>query len=451
MVKNYILDTNILIQSPNSIYGFGDNNVIITGTTLEELDKKKTAPGETGYHAREVIRKIEELRTKGVLAEGVELPENGKLIIVANAVRDNLPPGYSLSVPDNQIISAAITIAQKDPNTFLITNDISMRIKADVCGVKVQEYRNETVETGEKYTGRSTHIVPESIISKARAGEEIPVSILGAEKPLVENEYVMLQSEENVKNTVLCYYRNGMVRLMKEAEGYNGITGKNAAQKCLMHALMLPAEEVPLVVVTGPAGTGKTMLALACGLSNTYTSFESKKHAPKEYNSIMITRTNTLSDEDLGFLPGTLEEKMGPLVSPFMDNLEFIFSGKERDADLAAEHIGYILDRDILKIESVAYMRGRSLSHTYLIVDEAQNMTINQVLEIVSRAGEGTKIVLLGDPDQIDNPKLDRKNNGLVFAAERMKGSSLCAQVAFEQKETVRSPLAAEAAKRLTV
>ena len=234
----------------------------------------------------------------------------------------------------------------------------------------------------------------------------------------------------------------------KSLRGFGGVRGKNITQRMLMYALLAPVETIPLVVVKGPAGTGKTLLALACGLAQTYC--EAKE---RSYDQILITRSNTVSDNDLGFLPGTLEEKMSPLLAPFMDNMQEIFAGfgKDRDLTVAANQIDFVLQKQIVKICAVGYLRGRNLTNSYLIVDEAQNLSVHQALEIVSRAGDGTKVVLLGDPDQIDSRYLDRRNNGLVFTADKMKGSKLCAQITFDQEESVRSPLAMEAAIRMTV
>ena len=287
-----------------------------------------------------------------------------------------------------------------------------MRINATLCGCDVQGYKNETVEIDNVYSGKR-----DISLSCARINQ------LYDEKKLFVDE--------------------------KPLRGFGGIRGKNLTQKMLMHALLAPASKLPLVVVKGPAGTGKTLLAIACGLNDTY----SQGRMERIYDQIMITRSNTISDNDLGFLPGTLEEKMDPLVAPFMDNMKTIFvgTGKDKDLETAENQIEYVMTHGIVKIAAVGYLRGRTLPDTYLIVDEAQNLTVHQALEIVSRAGENTKFVLLGDPDQIDSRYLDRRNNGLVFTAEKMKGSPLCAQITFEQEESVRSPLAMEAAKRMTV
>ena len=455
--KTYVLDTNILMQSPKAIFGFADNDIVITGTTLQELDKHKTDKGETGYNTREVIRILDSYRYKGNLLKGVSLEKNmGNLILEPDCISENLPQGYNLSVPDNRIISAVIgmkTTGKYDEPIILVTNDVSMRLNASICGVEVQGYRNETIDTTEKYTGRRELNIPSADINQLYKDGYIsyPIEnddIKKAFPELEENEYLLLNASDNPGQTALAMYKNNKIHLIndKDLRGCGNIKGRNAAQKMLMKALLAPSEEIPLVIANGPAGTGKTLLAIACGLEKTYGS-----HKEREYDQVLITRSNTISDNDLGFLPGTLEEKMDPLVAPFIDNMQTIFAGKERDLELAEEQISYVMEKEIVKICAVGYMRGRSLNNTYLIVDEAQNLSVNQALEIVSRAGMGTKVVLLGDPDQIDARYLDKRSNGLVFTAERMKGSPLCAQITFDQEESVRSPLAMEAAKRMTM
>jgi len=447
--KTYVLDTNILMTNPNAIYGFADNNVVITGTTLQELDAHKEDKGERGFNVRESARILDELRLKGDLNKGVELHNGGKLFLEANCIEDCLPQGYSLSIADNRIIAAVLGMEKSDKYpmpVILVTNDLLMRINASACGVTVQSYKNEMIEDDEAYTGRCFIEWPDPMFDIYGATEyPVPEDI-----ELEENEYVILK---NGNVSALCVHKSGMLYRLndKELTAY-GIEGRNAPQKMLMHALLAPADEIPLVICKGPAGTGKTLLAIACALEQTYASMDNKKrNKDQKYESVMITRTNTISDNDLGFLPGTLEEKMDPLIAPFMDNMKTIFAGKERDLDLAAEQIEYVMGKGIVNIAAVGYLRGRSLPNTYLIVDEAQNMTVHQALEIVTRAGEGTKVVLLGDPNQIDARYLDKRNNGLVFAAEKMKGSKLCAQITFEEEEAQRSALCVEAAKRMTL
>lgn len=448
MKKIYVLDTNILMQSPKAIFGFDDNIVAITGTTLQELDKHKNDPGERGFNTRETVRIIDDLRTKGDLRKGVELPNKGSLIIVSDMSAKCMPEEYSLNIPDNRIISTVLGLKEKhDLQVALITNDLSMRVNATLCGAEVQSYLNESIEEKvEVYEGKCEKQLSAELINDLYSFGSIETPF----DDLIENEYLILKAEDDPQKSALAIHRKGILYLIKDKDlrGFNNVRGRNLSQKLLMHALLAPAEQIPLVIAKGPAGTGKTMLAIACGLTDTYCGYDERR-----YDQVLITRTNVLSDNDLGFLPGTLEEKMDPLVAPFMDNLQQIFAGqgKDRDLEVAKQQMDYVLQKEIVQIASVGYMRGRSIANSYLIVDEAQNMTVQQALEIVSRAGMGTKVVLLGDPDQIDARYLDKRNNGLVFTADRMKDSPLCAQITFDQEESVRSPLAMEAAKKMTI
>lgn len=466
MHKQYVLDTNILIQQPNSIFGFADNDVIITGTTLQELDHKKTAPGEVGYNTREAIRIIDSFRDKGNYLEGIKMHNGGKFVIDPDGIfQENLPQGYLLDMADNRIISSVLTrMKHYEEPVILITNDVSMRINAIVCGVEVQGYKNEEIQEDEKYTGRATFYLKDKEIDKLyKEGKiELPkrfeeiydtVDLSQEEKKenvYVENEFLIVKSDQNpAQKTALGFYRNNKVHLIREEKLHAfGVTARNAAQKFALSALLAPPDKIPLVIMKGPAGCAKTFLSLAAGLEGTYDS-----KSESIYHKVMITRNNILSDADLGFLPGTLEEKMNPLIAPFMDNLEMLLRGKckEEDSHEIQMQMDDMITSGILEICSMAYMRGRSISNSFLIIDEAQNATVGQILEIITRAGHGTKIVICGDPDQIDNAKLDRINNGLVFAAEKMKGSSLCAQITFQNEESVRSPLALEAAQKLTL
>lgn len=464
MKKIYVLDTNILMSSPNALFGFDDNYVYLTMTVMQELDKHKNDLGEIGYKTREAIRFLDEIRINYSKTheigeyEEFDLPTKGKLFVIGDYSEENyLPEGCSLSVPDNRIINTALHLAKtKDCPVILVTNDSCMRFNAFAMSkntIKIQDYLNETVDESHNYIGKLVLPVPGAFISTLFENISVPVEQLyqnlDVNVEIVENEYILLKANDSAQSA-LTYYKAGNIHIIndKHLRGFNNVRGRNCTQKMLMHALLAPAEEIPLVICKGPAGTGKTMLAIACGLDGTYTD-----EYERSYDQVMITRTNVLSDNDLGFLPGDLEEKMSPLVAPFMDNMLQIFAGQGKDRDLSVgkKQIEYVLDKEIVKIEAMGYMRGRSVSHTYLIVDEAQNMTVSQALEIISRAGAGTKVVLLGDPDQIDAKYLSKRNNGLVFASDKMKGSPLCAQVTFEQAESVRSPLAMEAAKRLTL
>ena len=461
VTKTYVLDTNILIQQPNSIYGFDDNDVVITSTTLQELDKKKTAPGEVGYHAREAIRIIDSLKNDGDYLTGISLPHGGKFIIDPDGInKDNLPQGYSIERPDNRIISSVITRASKtDSPVILITNDVSMRINAICCGVETQGYHNEEIDNeDEVYTGRCDAYIDGKSFNELISNGKVEIQrgfsfYLGDNKKveIEENEFCLVRNAESPSDkTALAICKGTTLHRIKDNLRPFGITGKNVAQKFALYALMAPPEEIPLVILRGPAGCAKTFLSLAVGLDESYSQ---GARSDTRYQKVMITRNNVLSDADIGYLPGTLEEKMGPLVAPFIDNLEVLLKANEKNESMDMIHtqIDDLLEDGILEICSMAYMRGRSITGSYLIIDEAQNATVGQILEIISRAGMGTKVIVAGDPDQIDNPKLDKINNGLVFAAEKMRGSSLCAQLVFDRNESVRSPLAMEAAKRLTL
>ena len=423
-VKNYVLDTNILISSPRAIYGFEDNTVIITSTTLQELDKKKTSPREVGYGAREVIRII--AANEGDYLKGVRLDNGGLLRIYMDGDLPRKLNDDFFDTPDNRIINGVLNLMQneKDTETILVTNDISMRINASICGVQVQSYRNEMIEQTETYTGR------------------VIIEDINKTDGILPNAFGILKDGNG---SSLYIMKNGVWNIIKDKDFSTSYCfPKNVGQRFALYALLAPPEEIPLVILKGPAGSAKTFLSLAAGLD---------RYFKEQYENIMITRSNVLSDNDLGFLPGTLEEKMSPLMAPFMDNLKTLLyhhKGKEEREEIHMA-IEDLFETGAIEICSIAYMRGRSLNNTFLIIDEAQNCTTGQILEIITRAGEKTKVVLLGDPDQIDNPILDKTNNGLSFASEKMKGSELCAQITFDgKKETVRSPLATEAAGRLT-
>ena len=446
MQKYYVLDTNILIQTNGqAIYGFDDNVVIITATTLEELDKLKTAPGETGYSARQSIKIIKELRNQGNYLEGIPINKNGIFKIVTNHLDAKLPRGWSLEHPDNRIICTAKTLTEenKDIPVALITNDAIMMIKALSAEVDSQDYQNEQINFSENdYTGRITLVVDDMDIDRLYAEKSIAGDVI-CEDDLQENIFVVLKSAYSNKSA-LGWYKQGRIYLIQHEEDYKiyGVQAKNAAQRFALEALMAPVDEIPLVILKGPAGCGKTFLAMAAGLEQTYSP---KKEAI--YDKVVISRSNCLSDEEMGFLPGDIRDKMTPLLSPFFDNLQVLIRhGYDEDREQVQMQIDELIDEEIVEICPLAYIRGRSIPHAFIIIDEAQNLTITQAKTIITRAGIGTKVIFLGDPDQIDNNKVSRRSNGLVYMAEKFKGNPLCAQIEFnKEKECVRSALAQEA------
>ena len=457
MVKAYILDTNILLDSPRAIFGFDDNTVIITGTTLQELDSKKTAPGELGFNARETCRIIEKLRLKGDLTAGVPMDNAGVFKVILNAGQWHMPSCYSEDKPDNQIINTVLDIKKNQGHMFnqvvLVTNDTSMRINASVCAAAcgfsdfVESYRNDHVSSAEMYTGKRELQVSKEAIDYIYKNKMLPPEAIfrGDIPEPVENEFFILQSDQS---SALAVYRNHELKLIDTKTLHPcHVQPKNASQTFALWALMQPVEEIPFVILKGPAGTAKTFLSLAAGLDQTY---DSKTH--RSYDSVLISRNNVMADADFGYLPGELEDKMNPLLAPFFDNLESLLRGNsDEDRECISRQIEDMIDSGVIEICALAYMRGRSITNKFLIVDETQNATRSQIRDIITRAGAGCKIVICGDPEQIDAHNLDKLNNGLVFASEKMKGSPVCAQISFTEEESVRSELANEAIKRLTL
>ena len=462
--KIFVLDTNILISSAGDVlFGFDDNDVVVTTTTLEELDDIKDAKrggSERAYGAREAIKAINRInknaRAKGILPnEPAPLSNGGTFRTEENGQDQNLlPAGYRLDKPDNRILSSVKYIEREEnkkgeygKQVILVTNDVSLQNKADSAGVTVQGYRNSELETDEVYTGRDEIDVSDSVINALFKDKQVKYTKKNFKKEFVENEYLLIRGASG--STALAYYRDGNIyKIDEKLLTVKNITPKNAGQRFAMHALLDP--NIPMVILSGVAGSGKTLLSVAAGLEG---AFNERDYNKQMFNSILYSRTNVLFDEDIGALPGDEEAKMGPLVRPLTDNLECIFRANgdsPRDIQTNIEEYMY---QGIVKVESMAFMRGRSISNTFIIIDECQNATPKQIRGICTRLSFGSKVILLGDPSQVDNNYLSARNNGLVFASQLMKGSSLCAQVAFsgENGECLRSPISAECEKRLIV
>lgn len=444
MKKRFLLDTNVLMRSPQSPFVFEDNDVFICHTTLEELDDCKTKPGEVGYNAREAIRTLNALRNGSSMESGIPLPGGGMFRIVrdhdAETNEASLPVGWSCTKPDNRIIATA-----KGVNATLVTSDVAMLLKAEAAGVKVEQYRHEQASDATmKYTGRSVvYATTDAINVFYEHGCMSEKDLYGDDNPpLHVNEFVIVTDITNEKNTALGYYDGTEIRKLRctKQKPY-GITPRNVGQRFALEALLAPASEVPLVILRGPAGVAKTFLALAAGLEKVINT--------NEYRKLLIFRPNVKFDEDIGFLKGDEMDKIRPLIRPCMDNMEVLLAEKGETPGETLMRIESLFEGGIVSAEAMAYLRGRSIAGSYILCDEAQNTTPTQMKGIITRAGMHSKIVIAGDPDQIDHPKLDRRNNGLVYACEKMLGSSLCMQVAFDDEECARSPLAQEASLRL--
>ena len=453
MIKTYVVDTNVLIQAPDALYCFEDNQVVLPVVVLEELDHLKKAEGEKGANARAAIRNLEQLRHKGDLLSGVKLEQGGSIRIETNFVDVKLPPDLPDDKMDNRILKVCKGL---EGDVVLVTKDILLRIKAQIIGVKAEDFTAEQVpERSDQYQGRTEVYVPEESFKDYKK-KGIPIDQVYVmdetgekRKPeLTENQFILLKADQSTKKTVLGRVsKTKIVPLEYGKHRPYGISPRNAGQYFLQEALMQPAETAPLVIVKGMAGTAKTFYSLAVGLEKLLNN------PTGEYRRMMISRPNAQFDSDIGFLPGDEQEKISPLMRPVIDNLEQLIDSNEekryeKEEELAGK-IEEIFGRGLIKTEALNYIRGRSIVQTYLIIDEAQNMTPNQVKGIITRAGKGTKIILLGDPNQIDRPFLDERTNGLSFAAEHMKGSSLCWQVTLTAEECERSLLAMDAVKRL--
>jgi PhoH-like ATPase len=457
MVKIYVVDTNVLIQAPYGMQCFEDNQVVLPVVVLEELDNLKKAEGETGANVRTTIRMLEELRLQGDLLEGVTLPGGGTLRVEKNYRDVELPSDLPETKSDNRILKVCLGLSQeKSEQVVLVTKDILLRIKAQIIGIKAEDFLTEQVLGHDaQYRGRICVYAPEENFKDFKK-KGIPVETIyqvdeegkTVIPQLYENEFVIIQSDQSTKKTQLGRVEHGVIRKLeyRKAQPY-GVSPRNAGQYFLQEALMQPAEKAPLVIVKGMAGTSKTFYSLAVGLEKMLNN------PTGEYRRIMICRPNAQFDEDIGFLPGDEQEKIGPLMRPIIDNLEQLIDSNEQsryenEAELQ-DKVEEVFDRGIIQAEAMNFIRGRSIVKTYLIIDEAQNMTPNQMKGLITRAGKDTKIILLGDPNQIDRPFLDERTNGLSYAAEHMKGSPLCWQITLTAEECERSKLAADAITRM--
>ena len=445
--KTYVLDTNVLIQSPYSIYSFDEHNVLLADVTLEEIDGLKSRPGEVGANAREVNRILESLREQGNIAEGVPLPGGGSFRIEVNHLKAPIPESWDPNKPDNRILRVCKGLKDEGANIILVSMDIAMRLKADILHIPAEDYRTERVsDPASRYMGRADVYAGslDGFFEKKYLDAQGLLGEDGKIAELIVNEFLVIHDSRDLSRTALGRFdgEKAVPLCYADCRPY-GVTPRNAGQIFAQEALLSPAETAPLVILKGAAGTAKTFYSLAAGLDRLLNVDRSP------YRRILVARPNIKFDEDIGYLKGTEEDKIGPLIRPIMDNLELLARGGGK----AGEENSYaqdLFDHDLIVAQALAYMRGRSIPDTWILIDEAQNMTPVQAFGIISRAGVGSKVILAGDPDQIDNPRLTARTNGLSYAAERMLGSPLCWQLTFDNSECTRSPLALEAIGRMT-
>lgn len=432
-----MLDTNVILFDPTAIFKFGANKVSIPLVVIEEIDRFKKDQNENGRNARHFSRIIDDLRSKGNLADGVKLDNGGILYLTVGApeVFDD-QKFIDLNVNDNVILNSAVKLDKAGENVLLVTKDINLRVKADVLKIKAEDYGKKNVSFDELYSGQTILEFEEDILTEFEQTKFLALPD-AKEREIQPNEYIIMQLPGNERRRLLGRYsqkKEGIVPLIPMREGVWGIYPKNMEQQFALDALL--NEEVQLVSLVGKAGTGKTLMAIAAGLEMAITH--------EKYSRLLVSRPIQPMGKDLGYLPGDVNEKLGPWMQPIFDNMDFLFGQHREEGSASYEDL---INHGLLHVEPLTYIRGRSIPGQYLIVDEAQNLSPHEVKTIITRAGEGTKIVLTGDCFQIDSPYLDEINNGLVYCLDRMKTEPIVAHTLLTQGE--RSALSEAASKLL--
>ncbi|MCG8482305.1 MAG: PhoH family protein [Clostridia bacterium] len=457
MKKTFVLDTNVILHTPLALNSFADNDIVIPAIVLEELDRFKKDSSELGANARLAARFIDELREKGDLIQGVPIPSGGTLRVELNCTNVTLPDSWPDHKNDNRILKVCMGLMDEGENVFLVTKDIFERIKADLLNIPVQDFLAEQVPSyEEQYRGILEVYTNDLSIDQFYETGKIDIrdvfeysQTAGSQEPvLVVNQFLIIHSYSDENKSALGRF-NGeeIVCLQHSSKHPFGITPKNANQKFMQEALMLDADIAPLVIFKGPAGTAKTFYSLAVGLHKIMNEKDDS------YRKILVCRPNIKMDEEIGFLPGNEQEKIAPFMRPIIDNLEILIdsnsSERYKNEVELKDKIDELFERNIITTEAIAFIRGRSIVKQWIIIDEAQNLTPRQVKGIITRAGKHTKIILIGDPGQIDHPFLDSRTNGLCYASEKMKESPLCFQLTLSEKDCERSELAFESSRRM--
>lgn len=431
---NYVFDTNVLLYDPMAVFAFEGHIINIPITVIEEIDNFKKQMDQIGYNARYISRFLDELRLQGSLNEGVVI-ENGTIIrvnVVGKDISSYISQDLIKDKADNLIFSVAKWLEENEDNDVIfITQDANLRIKSDVLGITSSNYEKDRVEVETLLEGTAVMTVEDGIVEALYQDGTVKAE----DNDLLPNSYFRLESEINDKKAVLVRYdahSESFVKINEFKDGLWNIFARNTEQRFAFDALC--NDKIKLVSLVGMAGTGKTLLAIAAGLSAVVDR--------NCYRKLLVSRPIFPMGKDLGYLPGSVEEKLSPWMQPVYDNLRLIMDSSDHEYTYHA-----LIDQGMMEVEALTYIRGRSIPKQFFIVDEAQNLTPHEIKTILTRAGEGTKIILTGDPNQIDNPYIDYHSNGLTYVMDRFKGDAIAASVILTNGE--RSELATVAAQRL--
>jgi PhoH-like ATPase len=440
--KHFVVDTNVLLHNPDAVFllANGDNEVVIPFDVVEELDKFKVNTDDLGRNARAVIRHLDRLRETGNLSLGVSVDPNhpsGRVRVVLNE-NQQLTPGLTINNPDNRIISTAAHLRQEGKQVIFISKDINARLKSEALGLVAEDFEAQKVDFERLYTGYRELTVPGAEIDRMYSQKQIQMPDLD----LNANEFVLLHDQADPAHTALARFRKETQAIspVRQRRGpVFGVMPRNLQQTMALELLL--DDSVKLVSLIGSAGTGKTLLALAAGLTKVLNE--------QLYTKLLCARPIMPLGRDIGYLPGDKDEKLTAWMQPIFDNMAYLLSNRLSGDGAAATHaqqssveqrMKQLVESGQVVLEPLTYIRGRSIPHQFMIVDEAQNLTPHEVKTIASRVGEGTKLVLTGDATQIDNPYLDSSSNGLSCLVERLRGQPIVGHVTLARSE--RSELA---------
>ena len=458
-IKTFVLDTNVLLHSSQSLESFKDHDVVIPMAVIEELDKFKKNSDELGRNARRVIRALDRLReltsdVPGSLRNGVELAlinpaASGRLFVLSapnlpadDPIRQSVDNVFGseldLQSPDNRILRIAALLKDQGKDVIFISKDINLRLKADALGIKVMDYERGKVNNDALYSGFSAKTIDDQLINKLYHDHFISTD----DPTLLANQFLVVSAEGNPKHSALCRYHEEDKTLQLVSnypEGVWNILPRNKEQKMAFDLLLDP--DIQLVTLIGGAGTGKTLIALAAALEQVLNK--------GIYDRISVSRPIVPLGNDIGFLPGNKDAKLSTWMQPIFDNLDLLLSSEQERKPKSSSRYSAegLQNMNKLSLEALTYIRGRSIQKQFVIIDEAQNLTPHEVKTIISRCGNDTKMILTGDPHQIDNPYLDASSNGLCYTVERLKGERIFGHITLSKSE--RGKLAAVAAEKL--